>query len=51
MNKRKKVATHKHGRRERRLEVRRKEALKTGARRLSKSKLHRLASAPVHPPK
>ncbi len=51
MNKRKKVATHKHGRRERKLEVRRKEAIKTGAKRMSKGKMRRLASAPVPPVK
>jgi hypothetical protein len=51
MNKRKKVAMHKHGRRERKLEARRKEALKVGAKHLSKGKMHRLASAPVPPVK
>ena len=51
MNKRRKVAIHKHGRRERKLEVRRKEALKAGAKRISKTKMHRLASAPVPPVK
>jgi len=49
MNKRRKVATHKHGRRVRKLEARRKEALKAGAERLSKGKMRRLASAPVPP--
>ena len=51
MNKRKKVATHKHGRRVRKLEVRRKEAIKDGAKHMSKGKMHRLASAPVPPVK
>jgi hypothetical protein len=49
MNKRKKVALHKHGRRERKLEVRRKNAIKAGAQPLSKGKMRRLASAPVPP--
>jgi len=49
MNKRRKVAAHKHGRRARKLETRRKEALKAGAEHLSKGRMRRLASAPVPP--
>ena len=47
MNKRKKVANRKHGRRMRDLERRRKAAVQAGAERLSKGKLHRLAGPPI----
>lgn len=49
MNKRKKVANRKHNRRMRRLEQRRKEAIRAGAERLSKGQLHRLAGSPIPP--
>ncbi len=49
MNKRKKVAMRKHRKRIRRLEERRKEAIRAGAPRLSKGKLKRLAGPPIPP--
>jgi hypothetical protein len=51
MNKRRKVAAHKHGRRIRKLEARRNEAIKAGAERLSKGRLRRLAGPPIPPVK
>ncbi len=49
MNKRKKVAMRKHRKRIRRLEERRKEAIRAGAPRLSKGRLKRLAGPPIPP--
>jgi|GEM_PF-1598627 hypothetical protein len=49
MNKRRKVAMRKHRKRMRRLEVRRKEAIRAGAPRLSKGQLKRLAGPPIPP--
>lgn len=51
MNKRTKVAARKHGQAQRKLTLRRQEALKAGAKRISKSKLHRLVGPPIHPGK
>lgn len=49
MNKRKKMALRKHRKRIRRLEERRKEAIRAGAPRLSKGELKRLAGPPIPP--
>jgi hypothetical protein len=49
MNKRKKMVMRKHRRRMRRLEERRKEAIRAGAPRLSKGRMKRLTGIPVPP--
>lgn len=49
MNKRTKVAARKHRQAQKKLGVRRREAIQGGATQLSKSKMHRLVGPAVHP--
>jgi len=49
MNKRKKVAARKHRHAQKKLVARRQEALRAGAKPLSKTRLSRLIGPPIHP--